>query len=254
MKNMNDSKIDDDARFDRLVDGELSLDEYQALLASLDDEPGGWRRCALAFLEAQALKSELSGVLRGLDLRREETKEILIHQAFAASSRKLSFRHLSNSTPVRVLAMAASFLLVFVLGIVAPRLVQHGMQEMLAGGNNSSPVAVALNDQQPRLRSSGSQWHQSLRPVANVPLMMDGVGGASGELGQVPVFDVGQDAERFLRESGRALAPELVQLLEQRGHRVEQRQQYIPFQLDDGRQGIVPVEQIQITPVSRRAY
>ena len=50
----------DDARFDRLIDSALSPAEYQALLASLDDEPGGWRRCALAFLEAQALGQDLA--------------------------------------------------------------------------------------------------------------------------------------------------------------------------------------------------
>ena len=50
---------DDDIRFDRLVDGELSAEEYRTLLAALDDEPGGWRRCALAFLEAQSLGREL---------------------------------------------------------------------------------------------------------------------------------------------------------------------------------------------------
>ena len=36
---------DGDLRFDRLADGELAPDEYRALLATLDDEPSGWRRC-----------------------------------------------------------------------------------------------------------------------------------------------------------------------------------------------------------------
>ncbi len=54
----------DNARFDRLVDGELSSAEYQALLAALDEEPGGWRRCALSFLEAQALERELGSLRR----------------------------------------------------------------------------------------------------------------------------------------------------------------------------------------------
>jgi hypothetical protein len=63
------SKVfDDDVKLDRLVDGELSADEYRALVASLDEEPGGWRRCALAFLEAQALAGEISGVRRGMTL------------------------------------------------------------------------------------------------------------------------------------------------------------------------------------------
>jgi len=39
---------------DRLVDGSLPDAERRTLLLRLDNEPDGWRRCALAFLEAQA--------------------------------------------------------------------------------------------------------------------------------------------------------------------------------------------------------
>ncbi|MCU0982829.1 MAG: hypothetical protein MUF25_27020, partial [Pirellulaceae bacterium] len=53
----------DEKMLDRLVDGELSRDEYDAVLRSLDQAPGQWRRCALAFLEAQAWQREL-GELR----------------------------------------------------------------------------------------------------------------------------------------------------------------------------------------------
>ena len=50
----------DDVLFDRLVDGELSAAERRELLASLDGRPTGWRRCALAFLEAQTWQDELA--------------------------------------------------------------------------------------------------------------------------------------------------------------------------------------------------
>src|SRR6187401_2373892 len=55
---------DDESRFDRLVDGALSSAEYKSLLSSLDEEPGGWRRCASAFLEAQAWGKEFSAIRR----------------------------------------------------------------------------------------------------------------------------------------------------------------------------------------------
>ncbi|HEY2894881.1 MAG TPA: hypothetical protein VGJ16_11725, partial [Pirellulales bacterium] len=45
---------------DRLVDGELGPQERRQLLAALDDEPGGWRHCALAFLEAQSWRWQLT--------------------------------------------------------------------------------------------------------------------------------------------------------------------------------------------------
>ena len=50
--------------FDRLVDGELSAAERRELLASLDGRPTGWRRCALAFLEAQTWQNELGRLVR----------------------------------------------------------------------------------------------------------------------------------------------------------------------------------------------
>src|ERR1017187_1735563 len=46
-------------QFDLLVDGELSEADRRALLLQLEHEPDGWRRCALAFLEAQCWKAEL---------------------------------------------------------------------------------------------------------------------------------------------------------------------------------------------------
>ena len=47
---------------DLLVDGELSEADRRALLLQLEHEPDGWRRCALAFLEAQCWKTELGQI------------------------------------------------------------------------------------------------------------------------------------------------------------------------------------------------
>src|ERR1700759_5013413 len=61
---MNEKVSNDDMVFDRLVDGELSTSERRSLLESLDARPDGWRRCALAFLEAQAWRQELGLLAR----------------------------------------------------------------------------------------------------------------------------------------------------------------------------------------------
>src|SRR5688572_13787438 len=45
---------------DRLVDGELDGPQREALLRALDAQPGAWRRCAMAFLEAQAWQRALA--------------------------------------------------------------------------------------------------------------------------------------------------------------------------------------------------
>src|SRR4029079_16724183 len=106
-----------DDRLERLVDGELAADEYRALLASLDDEPGGWRRCALAFLENQALAGELGAIRSKLDLssNSDQVAPTEKHERVRRTRQQIW-----RQMPV-LLAMAASFLAAFALGVVAPR-------------------------------------------------------------------------------------------------------------------------------------
>src|SRR5262245_40091078 len=93
---------DEQRVLDRLVDGELSQAQRRELIASLDDEPGGWRRCALAFLEAQNFRWQLSRM----------AAEPIVAQAVAISPAKASRAGRFG----RFLALAASLLFAFALG------------------------------------------------------------------------------------------------------------------------------------------
>lgn len=55
---------------DRLVDGQLAPHEYRELLRQIDRDPDGWRQCALAFLQHQALEKEMKA-MGGLSLDKE---------------------------------------------------------------------------------------------------------------------------------------------------------------------------------------
>jgi hypothetical protein len=68
-----DFRNDHQRVLDRLVDGELGQAERRDLLAALDDEPGGWRSCALAFLEAQTWRWQLSRLAAEQSLRKAES-------------------------------------------------------------------------------------------------------------------------------------------------------------------------------------
>src|SRR5439155_7237408 len=232
-----------DNQFERLVDGELSADEYRALLASLDDEPRGWKRCALAFLENQALAGELGAIRRNLDLSDERATDA----SGEKDERLIRPRHkLWRQMPV-LLAMAASFLAAFALGVVAPKFFPAFQQERLPGGNF---VAQASPDPGENTSQPGVP-HQTLRPIGNLHLVMDGASGEKLQAGQVPVYELGQELEQFLSANQPALGPEVIELLRQHGYDVQHEQQYFPASLDDGRQIIVPVDGYQITPVSR---
>ena len=222
---------DGDARFDRLVDGELTAEEYRSLLAGLEHEPGGWRDCALAFLEAQALGTELGSVRRALDMRPAAPhKPATMHRPWWPKLGTL-------------LAMAASFALAFGLGVTLPRIWFGDPQDGMAGGN--LPSELLANRDAP-----GDERLTVLRPIANVQVVVGGDDGQQRSAGELPVYEIRQNLDEYLRESQPGLDPYVLDWL-QRHHDVEVEQRLIPGRLDDGRPMYVPVEQYTITPVKR---
>lgn len=109
-------------RIDLLVDGELPEESRRALLLGLDSEPQGWRRCALAFLEAQGWRQAFGEVSRELP--------ILVAQRPAARFR---FRPW--------LASAAGVVAAFGMGLM----IRPSPTTPSTAGANPPPKAVASN-------------------------------------------------------------------------------------------------------------
>jgi hypothetical protein len=238
----NKQLTDDDARFDRLVDGELTADEYKSLVAGLDDEPGGWRRCALAFLEAQALSGELSAIRQSGKLAEQPVTSVAVAPRKAAELARWKL----------LLAMSASFLVAFILGVTLPSLWQPNLWRLAPDSRLAGPdVPVKPTDP----AQAASLPDGLVRTVGNARLVFDGPSGTQTPAGDVPIYELPAAAgSSWLTQHEPTLPEELINELERRGHRVEWRQQYVPVNLEDGREGVIPVESYQITPVSRRAY
>jgi hypothetical protein len=234
-----DGHTDDDAQFDRLVDGELSPSEYESLVASLDDEPGGWRRCALAFLEAQALGRELGAI--------RLTGQLHEPAAAPAPAAIVARQPASAAYWKMFLAMSAVFLVAFILGATLPGL----WPSRRSDGSTSRHVLAGPEQVQP-----GPLTPEGLmRTVGHARLVIDGPGGAQSQAGDVPIVEMPAGAsDEWLTRHEPVLPVGLINELQRRGHRVERVQQYVPVSLEDGREGVIPVESYQITPVSRRAY
>ena len=175
MNTNHDGTMDDDVLLDRLVDGELSDEEYRQAVASLDERPDGWRRCALAFLEAQALRREL-GELAACSQQRQPGTAI----PPATARCRLSMWPAA--------AVAAS-LLAFALGVGAAGFFRFERQDTTAAGNNTPRPHVAAA---PSTLSAppAAPRHEALRPVSSVRLMLNDGDGEPTELGQLPVVEV----------------------------------------------------------------
>jgi hypothetical protein len=105
-----------DRQIERLVDGELPELERGDLLRRLGTEPDGWRRCALAFLEAQCWREVFQPLAAG--------------EVRLACSEKTSSWRQRRPAALGFLGMAAALVLVFGLGWAA------------RGNSGASPGAV----------------------------------------------------------------------------------------------------------------
>src|SRR5688500_12364420 len=80
MSGMGGTMDDQTQELDLLADGELGDDRRRELLSRLDEQPDGWRRCAMAFLEAQDWRREMPRAAREptfvpIDDRTESTED-----------------------------------------------------------------------------------------------------------------------------------------------------------------------------------
>ena len=98
--------IDVSRLIDRLVDGELNEVERRNLLQRLDTEPLEWRRCALAFMEAQTWRAAMMSVA---------APAIDAFQPFQPPKSITPKRHIGRAA-ARFATLAASLLLAFWLG------------------------------------------------------------------------------------------------------------------------------------------
>jgi hypothetical protein len=238
MNARHNAQLDEDSRFDRLVDGALAAAEYKSLLASLEDEPGGWRRCAMAFLEAQAWGREFAairrleedGAPRAKDQNSVELRPIRKPKLISAGS---------------VLTAAACAVLAFGLGLAAQNrfFSPERLPTRFAGQAPLGSVSAPRVPTEQVETASGSE-------IASMTLVIDG---ASNEEIVLPVIASRAGGETLV-ETEPAIPDSVLRSLRLRGHDIQRQQRFIPVPTGDGRHVIFPVEQYHITPVSSRSY
>jgi hypothetical protein len=220
----------DDRLIDRLVDGALSSTERRALLARLELEPEGWRRCALAFLESQAWAEALRPMAAPAGVRVRQRQEGDSWMARGPSSEPArspaidsrtetdQWHSASGAGPVsaaararRLVAIAAGLLAAFTLGWAA------------RGGRPEGQVARVVPARDDRVVSKPA-------PVRVVPAP------TAPATRPVPSADP------------------VVQRLESQGYQVERRRRLVSMETRDGRRLAVPVDEVRLRFVGDRTY
>jgi len=232
--------------FDRLVDGELSAAEERTLLGELDARPGGWRHCALAFLEARAWRQELTNMVRPRSAGLNGTPVTL----FESPRKDTSIAAAVRPRFAQTVSIAAAVLVAFFLGVVVraywpPQ--SSGQEGVIVQGSDheigSSTLATGA-DSSDANRTSDPRDADFELPTVTMSLVSND-GQPDREI-KVPLVETDQLDLRWLESRPEAVPQSLVEALRKQGHQVDQRRLYVPVVLDDGRRAIVPLDQAEV--------
>ncbi|GAB6165126.1 hypothetical protein JCM19992_11260 [Thermostilla marina] len=254
-----DARLDEEL-FDRLVDGELSEEERSELLTRLDAEPALWRRCALAFLEAQTWREAIGEMVDDLTNRAptpvlETTSPAIDHEAPSVSPRRRPFR---DSRIAKLTAMAAGFAIAFLVGVWGHTwwLTHRGntaldfAQETSVPPRNGVPASAA--PAAPQVASiptySPYQWEWVTVPVSDQS-------SNKVETLSIPVIPRESPSEDvWCGILPTPLPPEIADILLQQGHEIRQHRELVPVSLPDGRQAVMPIDEYEVRFIRHKRF
>jgi len=247
----------DDRLLDRLVDGELTGPQRRELLASLDGVPDGWRRCALAFLEAQCWREEIGGFVAGSDMQETPaTRPAVKVETFADHEFALTWPQ--RGFRLRPLAnVAAGLLLAFLLGLAVglvsarPQLARAPLAQSSNSGRAQGDADVSRS-QGPAGPDPAQTPDSSPRGTA---IAMVNLGGSATPAGvPVPILAGPGFDEQWLRSQPSALPKHVQREWERQGYQVEQRRRLVSVALQGGPRVSIPVDEVKLHFVGQHAY
>jgi len=230
----------DDEALDLLVDGELDEARRRELLLRLEREPDGWRRCALAFLEAQSLRQEMRRMVRR-------------PAAPPPRPRSVPGRRWLNGRAGIVLAVAASFLIALGLGTLLRDFAAR------SGPAGPEPIQLAGTEKGSRERTADPTGPLGPQPNASGPVQLVNLSMPGGPDGarhsiQLPACQRDSIDEAWLNSFPQAMPEKVQQALRRTGHQVRQSRQLLPLRMKDGRQLVLPVDQVDVHYVGNQPF
>jgi len=209
---------------DRLVDGELPERERRELLVRLEKVPDGWRRCALAFLEAQTWRQALATAagtdeLPGRCVVLTGETPVLRAVPPALPGERQGRKRIFWRPVARLTGLAAGLAFAFALGWT-----YHGGLEQTAPSPDVN-------------RQSGSVADRSVQPP----------GEAAAKVATK------HTSPSKPAEAAAAIGP-IVKNLQQRGYSVETEQRLVSMESKDGRKVKLPVQEVRIRYIGDRIY
>lgn len=228
----------DPEKLQRLIDGELSVEEVRKLLQGVDDNSGQWRNIACAFVEDQLFRQQFETLT-------DDAIPKAVKPLKSATS-KDEVHGNSSATLVRQLAIAASLAVAGLVGYLV------GTDNSTFLPDESGTSNMIANDHQSA--ADPSLTPVNLEPEYRMELLTPDGEAIDGEVDLYRYDDlhrlVGNTGSKrrvtlkdVLPESG--FSPEVRQRLSRSGYDINESTNYMSGRLQDGRQFVVPVRSIR---------
>jgi hypothetical protein len=249
-KNTDPAPAENDHLFDLLADGQLDEPRRRELLSGLDDRPGGWRQCALAFLEAQSWREAMDAFAH--------PRATALAPAESGSSQAARPTKTRRRPRRDYLTMALGVAACILLGIGIQSW-RHDMQAKGVMGQPGLELADVSSGLAPEMQGTPPVlpvYGGGAGPGQNVQFVNLSGNGPDGQPHTARLPAVARDRldENWLQNLPSAIPEEITRSFQQAGHEVRGSRQLLPFRLKDGRRLVVPVDQLDVHYINNPTY
>ncbi|EAQ79066.1 hypothetical protein [Blastopirellula marina] len=218
-------RIELQRQIDLLVDGELSAEQERHLLTRLDQEEA-WRDCALTFVENQVWRRAVPQTV--------DSPPAAIPRAATTTPTAAPILHGARGWDGRLgqlAALAASVMIAFIGGQLAAPF-------MTTSESGGTSVVSPLSQNSPQENGLFVNYRSGDR-VDRMPIAID----------DSKPFD---PAAPFPTSFGMSAAE--LQELSDAGRTYQQKQQWVPVTLKDGRQAVIPMQEVVVEPTPKHYF
>lgn len=258
---MNEQRTVTDEELDLLAEGELSVDKRTDVFRRLDEQPWQWKNCALAILEAKALRDSLRGSLEEHPLSvngREPTPEYspLTETLPPAPQRQLT-RHSSHHDRKRFgWLLAVSVLLAMTIGSLMGYRLGDSVRTVASIRDQPLETQELPTDLDEGQQSPMQAATQAMRQWLNVgdETLLAVVRLEDGEeVRLVPIVSSRTLADQLLKIPAVPVSPQQIQRANRAGWNILQHRQLIAIDRPEAEPEIVPVQMVRYKFAGREA-
>jgi hypothetical protein len=240
---------------DQVVDGGLTPEQLRMVIGVLDKAEDGWKRCALAFVEAQTWAEVFRDFDEGMPIKGSPANPPRVTSPRGTRSPSTVTTAVRSQRWIGDALAAGIAIVAFSLGWLA-----HGSRKNEGNEQALKSPAVVMATESPveAEAHAGNDPHSdspeldshSEFPADRIPTLREvarlRIGTGDPTSPEVPILTGPAIDERWLMEQPPPISGHGLAIWQRQGYQLDQHRRVLAVPLGDGRQAAVPIDQVQL--------